>query len=134
METRTITKRRNRVMPMLLGIVTGSLVGGIATLLAAPRPGIETRHMIMDKGSQLKDQAGDMVGGVRDKAGNMVGTVKDKASDMAGQARTRIQGTVTSMRSRSNDMSQEDMETAHAKKLERDINILEDDIDKTYNL
>ncbi|MGH2607283.1 MAG: YtxH domain-containing protein, partial [Anaerolineales bacterium] len=38
------------------GFVIGGLVGAAVALLMAPQSGEETRHMIRDKGIELKDQ------------------------------------------------------------------------------
>ena len=39
----------------LLGMLAGAVVGGVAALLLAPRPGPETRQAIMDRMSQMQE-------------------------------------------------------------------------------
>lgn len=117
-ETEVIIKRKGRFGQMVLGIILGSLIGGTVALLAAPRPGHETRRMIADKSSELKDRATGMASDVR-----------DRATGVASQARDRVQTAMSSVRSSSSDQ-----EASEVTRLERDVNILEKDIDKTYDL
>jgi gas vesicle protein len=117
-ETEVIIKRRGGFRQMMLGIILGSLIGGTVALLAAPRPGYEVRRMIVDKGNEFKGRATGMAGDVR-----------DRAVDVAGQARDRVQMAVSNVRGGSSDEG-----VSEATRLERDVNILEKDIDKTYDL
>ncbi|MDD5370044.1 MAG: YtxH domain-containing protein [Anaerolineaceae bacterium] len=117
-ETEVVIKRRGGVGQMVLGIILGSLIGGTIALLAAPRPGHETRRMLADKGIELKDRATGMASDVR-----------DRASDVAGQARERVQMAISSVRGGSPAEN-----ISEVTRLERDVNVLERDIDKTYDL
>ncbi len=46
-----------RSIGLLIGsILAGAVVGGVAALLVAPQSGIQTRTMIKEKGSEVKDK------------------------------------------------------------------------------
>ena len=49
------------------GFVAGALVGAIAGLLLAPKPGAETRRAIEDKVEQLRQRASEAVDTVRER-------------------------------------------------------------------
>ncbi|MGD0002611.1 MAG: YtxH domain-containing protein [Anaerolineaceae bacterium] len=69
---------------LLLGsLLIGAVVGGAAALLVAPQSGMQTRTMIKEKGSEVKDKivygagetkvkAQQAVVGLRDRAGKWV--------------------------------------------------------------
>lgn len=42
---------------LFVGLLTGALLGVVATLLMAPQSGEETRTQIREKGTELKDKA-----------------------------------------------------------------------------
>jgi gas vesicle protein len=62
------------------GLIAGAVVGAVAGLLLAPKPGKETRHMITSR-------AGGYAGTLRQKIGKRNGLVLEEASvDHVGAA------------------------------------------------
>jgi gas vesicle protein len=69
---------------MLIGsLLIGAVIGAVAALLVAPQSGMQTRTMIKEKGSEVKDKivygagetkvkAQQAVVGLRDRAGKLV--------------------------------------------------------------
>jgi gas vesicle protein len=49
-------KQRSPFLKLATGIILGSVIGAAAALLAAPKPGDETRATILEKGTAIKSQ------------------------------------------------------------------------------
>lgn len=102
-------RMRNRsIIPIVLGLGIGALIGFGAALMVAPRSGRMTRMMLAEKGNDLAYQA----------------------KKISGQAKTRIQSTI----SRPTKGVFERNGSKTPAEMKREVNILESDIDKTYDL
>jgi gas vesicle protein len=78
---------------MLVGsLLIGAIVGAVAALLVAPQSGMQTRTMIKEKGSEVKDKivygagetkvkAQQAVVGLRDRAGKLVRGIRRDSGD-----------------------------------------------------
>ncbi len=51
----------------LAGLIAGALAGAVAGLLLAPKPGKETRHVVVTRAGELREKAGNYVGTLRAK-------------------------------------------------------------------
>jgi gas vesicle protein len=84
------TRMRNwplNVVFLLGGIVIGSLLSSVATLMLAPRSGEETRRIIRDRGQELRDRALDTVDDTRDRIADTVDEARYQAQGLAHMAR-----------------------------------------------
>ena len=61
-ENQVIETYHNNTIDVLAGLLIGSLAGALAMLLIAPQSGKATRTQIQEKGIELRDQAGEMLG------------------------------------------------------------------------
>ena len=55
---------RNKVVT---GLIVGALIGTVAGMLFAPKPGKETRHVVAGKAGEWRVKAGDYVGTLRQR-------------------------------------------------------------------
>ena len=60
----TKVARRNRFVG---GLIAGAVVGIVAGLLLAPKPGKETRHIVGTRAGELRQKAGAYAGAVRER-------------------------------------------------------------------
>jgi gas vesicle protein len=72
------------VKGLLIGLVSGAVIGGVIALLYAPKTGKETRQLIRDRAIEVVDV-------VKEKSSGVIDTVKEAASDAnrKGQAEVR---------------------------------------------
>jgi gas vesicle protein len=96
------------IIPMLIGVGIGALVGFGAAMMVAPRSGRMTRMMLAERGNDIAY----------------------RAKQISGQAKSRIQSSVR--RPTKGVFERNDGNTPM--EMKRDVNILESDIDKTYDL
>ena len=52
---------------MAAGLVTGAIVGTVAGIMFAPRPGKETREIVVNRAGEIRNQASDYIGNLRNK-------------------------------------------------------------------
>ena len=52
---------------LVIGIVTGALVGTVIGLLFAPKTGKETRDIVVTRAGVIRQRAGNYVGNLREK-------------------------------------------------------------------
>ena len=68
------------------GFLTGLLVGGIigvaVGLLYAPRPGTETRAMLMDKTAEARESAAKLMSDAQKKANDILAQARDAAAKL----------------------------------------------------
>ncbi len=100
----------------MLGLIFGGMIGGTVALLMAPQPGMQTRAQIAKTGNQLRDRAQEAIEDTR-----------NRMTDVADQARSRINQMMSGGTS-----SQEDKIANDVNRLNREVDTLESDIDKTY--
>ena len=50
---------------LLTGLIGGAAVGAVAGLMLAPRPGKETRNMVMTRAGEMRQKAGGYMGTLR---------------------------------------------------------------------
>ena len=55
-----------------IGLLVGAVVGGAVALLFAPKSGKETRALIKEKVSNIKDKVGDKVNTMRHNVGDKI--------------------------------------------------------------
>lgn len=92
----------------------GMMVGAALALLFAPRTGEQTRQMLNDRSTDIKD-----------RAVNIAKDTRGRAQDVVQQARTKIEGTMKG--------SKEGLEDTN-KELKRELNIMEDVNNPNYNV
>ena len=89
MQNREIIIKRGSFGSLLSGFIIGGLIGAGVALLAAPQSGAETRAVIGDKASELKDKAVQTASDTRDRAGKMISSARDQASDAINRTKDR---------------------------------------------
>ena len=89
-------KRDENILSLILPYLIGGLIGAGIALLMAPKSGQETRHIIRNKGLEIKDRAAETVGDTRSRASQTIG-------DLTSQAREGI----SSVKDRSQEMVEE---------------------------
>lgn len=115
MEEKTIIIKQGSFGSFLRGM----LIGGAIALLFAPRAGRETRQMLSDRSSDIKD-----------KAVNLVNDTRDRAQTVINDARNKVDDTMKSVR-QGQGISNKDATTSE---LKREVAIMEDINDPNYNL
>ena len=119
MSEEIVVIRKGGFGSMVTGIILGSLIGGTVALLMAPQPGYQTRAMLAQKGGEA-----------RDKATAMVGDARDRITEAAGEARSRAEKAIAQVRGGTDgDKLEQDVN-----KVNRDVDIMESDIDKNYDM
>ncbi len=103
----------------MVGMMIGGLIGGTVALLMAPQPGMQTRAQIAKTGGQL-----------RDRAKVVVEDARGRVTDVADQARSRVSQVISSVGGQSRD----DKLADDVKNLNRQVDILESDANKSYEL
>ncbi len=91
----------------LLSFLFGAVVGFVAGILVAPRPGKETRELLMEKAREYVEEGQKLYEGQREKVEKLVETGKeaitekvDLAKEKIGQAKEKIQEKVESLKSK----------------------------------
>jgi gas vesicle protein len=64
---------------LLGGLLIGAVIGAAAALLVAPQSGMQTRTMIKEKGSEVKDKIVSGAGETKTKAQQVVVGFRDRA-------------------------------------------------------
>lgn len=54
------------------GLIIGAIIGGGMALLYAPQPGQETRRLVKEKASEIKEKAVKAVSKIKESAGSYV--------------------------------------------------------------
>ena len=82
----------NATRNLLLGFLSGAVVGGIVALLYAPKPGRELRGDLMKKGGELADEVEDYLHDAHEKARSIINEGKEKSSALVSDAKRRADG------------------------------------------
>jgi gas vesicle protein len=74
-------ERDENIFSMLFPYLIGALIGAGIALLMAPKSGQETRHMIRERGVELKDRAAETVGDTTSRASQAIDDLKSQAKE-----------------------------------------------------
>lgn len=74
---------------LLLGFLSGALVGGAIALLYAPKPGKELRNDLVKKGGELADDLEVYLQDAQEKAKTLINEGKEKSSALITDAKKR---------------------------------------------
>jgi gas vesicle protein len=108
------------------GVLVGGVIGYVVALLNAPRPGDETRMMLNERASELREKAVDTVQTTMDKTGKLVAEGRDKLGTTVETTRNRVQERVSDLKGRGEtvltDVREQASDTIHrvADKIEPD--------------
>ncbi|HEY3344415.1 MAG TPA: YtxH domain-containing protein [Anaerolineaceae bacterium] len=122
MEDRVVI-RKGSFGSWTFGLVFGSLIGGTIALLMAPQPGMQTRAQLAQTG-----------GHIRERAKEAVEDARGRVTDVTGQARSRVGQVLSSVSGGSRSPSTDEAMSSDVKKVNNQVNVLESDIDKAYDL
>jgi gas vesicle protein len=62
----------------MMGFIIGGIIGTIAGILLAPKPGSETRADLFDYGEVVRERAEEVAARVKDEVGSTVENVRNK--------------------------------------------------------
>ncbi|MBE0644815.1 MAG: YtxH domain-containing protein [Bacteroidetes bacterium] len=79
----------NATRNLMLGFLSGAVVGGIVALLYAPKPGKELRGELLKKGGELSDDIEDYLQDAQEKAKTIINEGKEKSSALITDAKRR---------------------------------------------
>ena len=82
------------------GFLFGAIVGGIAGILLAPKPGSQTRAELLEQSGALRSRAEEMAASVRERVGPAVESVRERVSPAMESVRERVEPAVESVRER----------------------------------
>lgn len=74
-------RTRSSFGTLLSGFIIGGLIGATVALLSAPQSGAETRAMLRERSSELRDRAADVASDTAARANQMISDARDKASE-----------------------------------------------------
>ena len=69
------------------GLLVGAAIGLVLGVLYAPRPGKETRALIMEKAEETKDKAEELIEEARKRAKKIIDEAKEKAAELGKKVR-----------------------------------------------
>lgn len=90
---------RGKRGPSNMGLIVGGLMGAVAGILMAPKPGSETRRDLMEQTRDWKTRSDRFATEVREKAGPHIERAREQASSMREQASSMAEDARERMRS-----------------------------------
>ncbi|MBR62032.1 MAG: hypothetical protein CL904_05165 [Dehalococcoidia bacterium] len=69
----------------MMGFIIGGIIGAVAGILLAPKPGSETRADLFDYGEVVRERAEEMAARVKDEVGPAVENVRNKVAPVIEQ-------------------------------------------------
>lgn len=86
------------------GIVVGGTIGYVIALLSAPRPGLETREILAERGREASTMARDRVQTVVDKTGKLVTEGRERLSTTLEETANRSRERAEEVKERGNTL------------------------------
>lgn len=84
-----MSKESNLSKGLLIGFLTGGIVGAAIALLYAPKSGKELRNDIKNKSNEFLDEADKFVDGAKEKAAAMINEGKQKSEKLVADAKVK---------------------------------------------
>ncbi len=81
----------NTTRNLLVGFLSGAVVGGIVALLYAPKPGKELRGDILRKGGELAEDIEGYLQDAQDKARTIINEGKERSSALITDAKLKAE-------------------------------------------
>jgi gas vesicle protein len=63
---------RDSMSGFFSGLIMGAAIGAVVALLYAPQPGTETRRMVKDKASEIKEKTSRAVGKIKESVSSVI--------------------------------------------------------------
>ncbi|HOJ02675.1 MAG TPA: YtxH domain-containing protein [Bacteroidota bacterium] len=79
----------NTTRNLLIGFLSGAVVGGVIALLYAPKPGKELRSDLKRKGGELAEDIEEYLQEAQDKARTLINEGKEKSSALITDAKRK---------------------------------------------
>ena len=76
---------------MLIGLITGGVIGALLALLYAPKAGKELRAQLKSRGGELLDDAEQQLAAAKDKAVDIINEGKKKSEQLISEAKRRAE-------------------------------------------
>jgi gas vesicle protein len=77
---------------MLIGFLSGAVVGGIVALLYAPKTGKELRTDLRRKTAEISEDVDEYLRDAQVKAKELINEGKDRSSQLISEAKTKAEG------------------------------------------
>lgn len=100
----------------LKGLIAGSIIGAMAGLLTAPKPGRETREDIASRASEMVDDTKAAYEAKREQVGDIYATQKERVSEKATELTEKITAGTESVKERIDDLGAKAQEKIEATK------------------
>lgn len=84
-----MSKESNLGKGLLIGFLTGGVVGAAIALLFAPKSGKELRNDIKTKSNEFQEEAGKFIDIAKDKAMDLINEGKKKSEELVENAKTK---------------------------------------------
>lgn len=85
-----MSEHDNDLGSFLSGLIIGGLIGAAAALLMAPQSGEETRHVIREKGIELRDRAAETAEEARMRAEDIAHKASERGKELYEEQRSRV--------------------------------------------
>ncbi len=95
--------KKTGILSIVAAFAVGSLIGAGLALLMAPQSGAETRSMLADNASDMKDKAVGALEDTRDKANKTVDDVSKKTKGKAAELKDKVKSQVSDKQDQLND-------------------------------
>jgi gas vesicle protein len=76
---------------LLIGFLSGAIVGGILALLYAPKSGKELRHEIKTRSGEISDDVQDYLKDVQVKAKDVITESREKSASLISEAKQKAE-------------------------------------------
>jgi gas vesicle protein len=73
---------KDNALGFSIGLLAGAIIGGVVTLLFAPKSGKETRKIIKNTAGEAVEKVAEVAYAVKEKTGEVVDKVEEAASDV----------------------------------------------------
>lgn len=83
-----------KMQGFIAGLVAGSVLGGLAALLFAPKSGKEFRKDIKDKKDGILDDTNLFIENAKEKASDIISDAKKKAEDLYDEGRKKVESMI----------------------------------------
>lgn len=87
MEDYEMKERKGSFGSMFSGLIVGGLIGAAVALLSAPQSGVETRQMLRERSTELKDKAAEVADKTRSQAQQVISTTRERVGEVSRTAR-----------------------------------------------
>jgi gas vesicle protein len=74
--------RKFNVVGFMKGMLIGGILGVVIALFTAPRSGMETRQLLLEKGEELKDKTVETIDNAREQVETVISDTRQRADEV----------------------------------------------------